>query len=336
MENTYKLGKIFLYIEDVDKKDEILCFNKGKEIGIRIKDKKKKGMGRKLDKNKLIFVITEIVNSTEFMNLPYKNNETVSTYVSKINLQGDEYQRFISQIDILLKNDAVFIENIINIDFFILKILFDRYYKKERIIRERYFKFINKIGGFPKGSVRKSDWRDGVVKNKTYESNQLIKTINVSECCILYIYQGSFSTYDMLIRYRTYKNGKWSRERTPKHIHWVVDILLKQQVKKRTANKFLDDLIKHWKETKPIKNNEDRDKLIKRYIKLAFEEDSNQKFSKLNNIGDYDITFLLLVAMLLIAQEKTNNSNAYMFKNILDALKCREDIFDIISIATHR
>jgi len=35
-------------------------------------------------------------------------------------------------------------------------------------------------------------------------------------------------------------------------------------------------------------------------------------------------------------QEKTNRADAYMFKNLLEALKKGEDIFSIVSIATHR
>ena len=44
------------------------------------------------------------------------------------------------------------------------------------------------------------------------------------------IYQGSLSQYDVLIKYRQLENGKWSRIRTPKHIHWAVDILIKQHL----------------------------------------------------------------------------------------------------------
>jgi hypothetical protein len=42
------------------------------------------------------------------------------------------------------------------------------------------------------------------------------------------------------------------------------------------------------------------------------------------------------VAKILMVQEKTNMEEAYMFKNLLDALKEGNDIFRIVSIATHR
>ena len=42
---------------------------------------------------------------------------------------------------------------------------------------------------------------------------------------IIYVFQGSLSQFDIVIKYR--KDGK--RIRTPKHIHWVVDVLMKMQ-----------------------------------------------------------------------------------------------------------
>jgi hypothetical protein len=45
--------------------------------------------------------------------------------------------------------------------------------------------------------------------------------------------------------------------------------------------------------------------------------------------------FLILLAKLLMIQEKTNLETAYMFRKLLEALKAGDDIFKIVSIATH-
>ena len=45
---------------------------------------------------------------------------------------------------------------------------------------------------------------------------------------IIYVFQGSLSQFDIVIKYR--KDG--TRIRTPKHIHWVVDVLMKIQKRK--------------------------------------------------------------------------------------------------------
>ena len=52
--------------------------------------------------------------------------------------------------------------------------------------------------------------------------------------------------------------------------------------------------------------------------------------------GEYSIKFLILLAKLLMIQEKTNYHEAYMFKNLLEQLKTHQDLYKIISTATHR
>jgi hypothetical protein len=42
----------------------------------------------------------------------------------------------------------------------------------------------------------------------------------------------------------------------------------------------------------------------------------------------------LLIAKLLMIQEKTNREDAYMFKKLLERLKEGKDIFSIVSTAT--
>ena len=58
----------------------------------------------------------------------------------------------------------------------------------------------------------------------------LLAQFPVNAHFIIGIYQGTLSKYDMIIRYRQLINGEWTRVRTPKHIHWAVDILIKQHV----------------------------------------------------------------------------------------------------------
>ena len=59
-------------------------------------------------------------------------------------------------------------------------------------------------------------------------------------------------------------------------------------------------------------------------------------YSELAEHGEYSIKFLILLAKLLMIQEKTNCSKAYMFKDVLEGIKNQSDIFSIISKATHR
>ena len=70
--------------------------------------------------------------------------------------------------------------------------------------------------------------------------------IEVNDTYILAVYQGSLSEYDLLIRYRqrdkSTKSG-WSRIRTPKHIHWAVDAIIKMQHNDKETKKFLHSML---------------------------------------------------------------------------------------------
>ena len=161
-----------------------------------------------------------------------------------------------------------------------------------------------------------------------------IKTFKVNENTIIAIYEGSLSEFDILIRYRQMlKNGKWSNIRTPKHIHWTVDILMKMQTYKDLTVEFLDFFIDIWNNTKPLKSEEERQSLDLEGL-LNFSKEELEKFKDLSKKGEYSVRFLILLAKLLMLQEKTNREDAYMFKKVLDGLKSGEDLFRILSTAT--
>ena len=169
------------------------------------------------------------------------------------------------------------------------------------------------------------------------DSNPLL-ILPVNGQYILGVYQGRISEYDLLLKYRE-KNeiGKWSRIRTPKHIHWAVDILIKLSLDELNTKIFLDFLIEYWNTSaKSLKTEHDRDDFLSVNKLLLSVEEEAKKYISLANKGRYSIKFLILIAKILMVQEKTNMENAYMFKNLLDALKEGNDIFKIVSIATHR
>jgi hypothetical protein len=154
---------------------------------------------------------------------------------------------------------------------------------------------------------------------------------------ILAVYEGALSEFDLLIKYRQIENGKWSNIRTPKHIHWTVDILIKQHLESSATEKFLDFLINMWdNKIQPIKSEDERNALLN--PKNLLEEVNTEaiKYPSLANKGEYSIKFLILLAKLLMIQEKTNFEKAYMFRNLLEQLKEHKNIFKILQTATHR
>ena len=162
-----------------------------------------------------------------------------------------------------------------------------------------------------------------------------LKTFRVNGQYILAVYQGSLSEYDLLIKYRQRENNKWSRIRTPKHIHWAVDVLIKMSLEENKTKEFLDFLLNYWSNNvSQLTSEEERNNLLDNDLLNQVNNEATQ-YPELVEKGEYSVKFLLLIAKLLMFQEKTNLNTAYMFKNLLEALKEGKDIFKIVSIATH-
>ena len=172
---------------------------------------------------------------------------------------------------------------------------------------------------------------------KKGKENKPLKVFIPEEKIIVGVYQGSLSKYDIIIKYRQKRaDGKWTNIRTPKHVHWAVDLLIKMHADKKKIKEFLDFLIETWNQTSPIKSKEERKKLLDIKKLLEAHKDKIKKYKDISNFGEYRIEFLILLAKLLMIQEKTNMPDAYMFRKLLEALREGKDIFSIVSIATHR
>ncbi|MBO4319863.1 MAG: hypothetical protein J5857_05285 [Treponema sp.] len=150
------------------------------------------------------------------------------------------------------------------------------------------------------------------------------------------VYQGTLSKFDMIIRYKQLLNSEWTRPRTPKHIHWAVDILIKQNENPKATNEFLDFLLQYWNSVTPLLSERDRAELLETNELLDEVNKEAKQYQNLAKHGEYSIKFLILLAKLLMVQEKTNYHKAYMFKTLLEQLKEHKDIYKIISTATHR
>ena len=82
------------------------------------------------------------------------------------------------------------------------------------------------------------------------------------------------------------------------------------------------------------KSKKEQELLLSTENLLAEVNNEAQKYSKLAGKGEYSVKFLILIAKLLMVQEKTNRHDAYMFKNLLERLKEHRNIFEIVSTAT--
>lgn len=180
-----------------------------------------------------------------------------------------------------------------------------------------------------------SELKEFMTFNKKTQRQNPIFVTNLNGEYILAAYQGTISKYDILIKYRQRIGDKWSRIRTPKHIHWTVDILIKMHSEKKKTKEFLDFLLTMWNGTYPIRSESERQSILSIEQLIGSTSEAFKKYNDLGKHGEYSVKFLILLAKLLMIQEKTNLETAYMFKNLIQALKSGEDIFKIVSLATH-
>jgi len=104
-----------------------------------------------------------------------------------------------------------------------------------------------------------------------------------------------------------------------------------------TTKRFLDFLIEYWNNNvNPLRSKQERDLFLNKEILLSEVELEAKKYPELSGKGEYSVKFLLLIAKILMVQEKTNRNDAYMFGEVLKSLKESKDIFKIVSTASFR
>lgn len=145
---------------------------------------------------------------------------------------------------------------------------------------------------------------------------------------VIFVFQGELSQFDIVIKYK--KDGK--RIRTPKHIHWVVDILMKMQGNEELTKIYLLAIQNCWNKCVPLSNNDFH--TLKSLIENGEKDIEITQYFALNEFGEYDVEFLYVLMELLAVQEKTNRVDAYMFGKIIEELlEADRDLFKIISTA---
>ena len=145
----------------------------------------------------------------------------------------------------------------------------------------------------------------------------------------IYVFPGKLSPNDIVLKYKTNN----SRRRTPKHIHFVIDLLIKKDHKPKLVKSFIDTLLCRWNSIQGLSKR--IYKSIYNNLIISNDSDILNKYSELNKYGEYSIEFLLNFGELLMLQEKTNMPGAYMFKNVMESIRDDKDIYSIVSSATH-
>lgn len=158
-----------------------------------------------------------------------------------------------------------------------------------------------------------------------------IKEIPLGDGTIIGIFEGNRGhnpDHDILIKYQ--EKGK--RVRRPKHIHWVIDLLIKKEHNRELTLKFMRYLRDMYERVNAFSSKEDR-------AKCLLEETTLEKlkpFEELNNYGEYKVEFIGHLIELMIKMEKNTPSQkpARVFKELMEAMIAEKEIFVIVSKAT--
>ena len=110
----------------------------------------------------------------------------------------------------------------------------------------------------------------------------------------IYVEPGKKSRHDFRVRFR----GPLRRLRTPKHVHLVVELYVKQAFDKDLTLRLRDHLLDLFARVQPITN-------FPPALQI-FDPSAVTPFLRLNEVGEFSVEFFLVVNELIFIQEKTN------------------------------
>ena len=169
-------------------------------------------------------------------------------------------------------------------------------------------------------------------KPKEKPKAKAFKEFHLKNNVVIGVFQGSFGTnpdLDIVVKYQDLRYSK--RVRTPKHIHWAIDLLIKREHNRELTNEFIAYLRDMWNKVEPFKTKEDQQTCE---LKLTSSE-RLREFEELNQYGELSVEFIGHVIELFMIEEKTGLEGAFMFKDLFDALYTGKDVFSIVSLATY-
>src|SRR3989344_8042750 len=98
-------------------------------------------------------------------------------------------------------------------------------------------------------------------KPKNKEKVQAFKEFHLQDGAVIGVFQGSKGNVpelDIVVKYK----DKFTKKavRTPKHIHWVIDLLIKKEHNRSLTLEFIDYLITMYEQIEPFKNKVEQQK----------------------------------------------------------------------------
>lgn len=157
------------------------------------------------------------------------------------------------------------------------------------------------------------------------------KEFNMKDGTVIGVFQGSRGEnpdLDILIKFQKDKG----RVRTPAHIHWVIDVLIKKEHNKVLTLKFIKYLRDIWERVEPFRTKSEQQKCeLKQTTRKKLK-----KFEELNKYGEFSVEFIGHLIELMMRMEKTGLDRAFVFKELMDSIIQEKDIFSIVAKAIQK
>lgn len=139
----------------------------------------------------------------------------------------------------------------------------------------------------------------------------------------IYVEKGKKSPLDFVVRYK--EPGKPAR--TPKHVHLIVELYVKEAYNKSLTHQLRDHLLQVFAQVQPATGFPP--------TLQVYQPGHEKPFSALNVVGEFSIEFMLVVSELIFIQEKTNYPQGSRTRELYEAFG-NKDRFSVIHMATHR
>ena len=169
--------------------------------------------------------------------------------------------------------------------------------------------------------MEKSD----LLSNMNVKKFDIIDAVEIGDRYRIAIYKGKKkeSLFDFIVKYRELFDDKWSRIRTPKHTHWIVDILIKRSHNREETENFVEKLHELWESIRPLNSQDELNNVLNKLSEIDIPA------IKLTQ-GLHHIEFLYKTIYLLMIQEKTNYPKGTITSGILKNLEKKEDWFGLL------
>lgn len=131
---------------------------------------------------------------------------------------------------------------------------------------------------------------------------------------------GNKGPKDFIVKFR--KPG--GKTRTPRHIHLIVELYVKQAHNRELTRKLCDYFLGVFNKVKPIT-------AFPPSLQV-FKPANIKEFAELDEVGEFGVEFLLVVNELIIIQEKTNYPDGSLTQKLYESFKTK-DRFGVVNMA---